>query len=48
MILKAIPAVALATDKATLAGQVEGDGDTLVLQIGGWANNPTPEKNELL
>jgi hypothetical protein len=39
MILRAMSAVALATGRVTLAGQVEGDGpdekDTLVLQVGG-------------
>jgi hypothetical protein len=29
-----------ATDRGSHAGQVKGD-DTLVLQVGGWADNPT-------
>ena len=40
MILRVMPAVALATGRATLAGQVEGHQTkeyTLVLQVGGWA-----------
>jgi len=41
MILKATPAIALAIGRATLAGQVKGDGPDkrgyLVLQVEGWA-----------
>jgi hypothetical protein len=38
MIVRAVPAEALVTGRATLAGQVEGDGPderALVLQVGG-------------
>ena len=42
MILRATPAVALATGRATLAGQVEGDGPDERLRVGREANNLTP------
>jgi len=45
MTLRAMPAVALATGRATLAGQVEGDGPderSSRLGVGREANNLTP------
>jgi hypothetical protein len=43
MIRRAMPAVALATGRATLAGQVEGDGPlSSRLEVGREDNNLTP------
>jgi len=45
MILRDMPAVALATGRVTLAGQVKGDGPGIPwssrLEVGREANNPT-------